>query len=60
MRQRYLIVKYKDGNYQLLTSTEWATLENHEDYEVLAICDGLNNVKQYIENANNYGQINIL
>jgi hypothetical protein len=29
-----------------------------KNYEVLAICDGLNNVKQYIENS--YEQINIL
>lgn len=51
MRQRYLIVKDKTDNYKLLTSTEWVTLENQEDYEVLAICDGLNNVKQYIEKS---------
>lgn len=48
MRQRYLIVKDKTDNYKLLTSTEWMTLEKHNEYEVIAICDGLNNVKQYL------------
>jgi hypothetical protein len=49
MRQRYLIVKDKTDNCKLLTSTEWMTLENQNEYEVIAICDGLNNVKQYLK-----------
>ena len=41
MRQRYLIVKDKNGNYESFISTKWMTLENQEDYEIITVCDSL-------------------
>ena len=63
MRQRYLIVKNKNGNYESFISTKWMTLEKQEDYEVITVCDDLNKDNIYYQQLklysnNHYGNKN--